>query len=155
MIAFHAAARRKIRRTPQHQIESFLGVQHPRLAEVSLADLITHLKPVPLCRLSRQPHAVRLRLHGYQSRGRQSPCRNHSHGSQAAAKVEYCPGSRTPARAIPRGQHVVRRETMPILQLKEAEVAADGIERLARFGCRLAGLGSRRNRPRLSPALEE
>src|SRR5882672_338713 len=132
MVTFHAAARRKIRWTSEHQVKALIVSQHSRFAKIPLLDFVTRLKPVPLSRLSRQQHALFLGFNRHEPRARQSPRSNHSHRADPAAEVECRPRSRTPTCAIPCRQHVVRRETVAVLELKKAKVAADGVERLAR-----------------------
>src|SRR4030095_10862966 len=124
---------------------------HAGLPEVPFSNVIAVRQGVVACRLSGERHTLRLSFDGDKSCSWHSPRGNHRHCSDTATEVQRCLRRGTPSRAIPRGEDVVRGKAVPVPQLEQAEVAADRVESLARFG---NAAESRRNRPWLSPTLE-
>src|SRR5262245_16711034 len=92
MVTLQSAARWKIRRTAEHEIKALLRAQYTR-PEISLADFVAFVQPVPTRRLAGKPHAFGLRLDSDEARTRQAPRRNHPHGANATAKIEHGAGA--------------------------------------------------------------
>src|SRR4030095_1551633 len=93
----------------------------------------------------------RLDFDGDKSCARHSPRGNHPHCSDAAAEVQRCLRRGTPGRAVPCGEDVVGGKAVPVPQLEQAEMAADGVECFVWFE---NAAEARRNRPGLSPTFE-
>jgi hypothetical protein len=151
VITFEAAACRKVRRTAQYEIEAFIGTQGLGVAKVGVANVEPRFEPVPASRFAREPDAFFLGFDSDEACAVKPPRRNHRHRPDTAAKVQDGPCGRTPTRSVPRSQDVVRREAMALLQLKEAKITADRIERFTRLKRRPMALGAGRERPGLRP----
>src|SRR5690349_4999364 len=131
MFPLDAGAWRKVRRTAEHEVEALLGAQQEPFAEVAVADLVALLEPVVGGALLRQPDALLLRLDGDEAGAWQPPRRNHRDRADPRTEIEHTGRRRRPRRAVPRGQHVVGREAVARRELKDPEVPADRVERLA------------------------
>ncbi len=143
----------KIRRAPQHEIEALVGRERVRRTEVGVPDVVALDQPVVRGRLACQPHAFLLRLDGHETGPGKPPRGNHADRPDARAEVEHAGRRRRPRRAVPRGEHVVGGETVSLAELKDAEVTADGVERLVAGHIRRRRR-TWRDRARLRPALE-
>src|SRR5579884_1035333 len=151
MDPFDSRAKGEIRRAAENEIESSGRVEHGGFAEVAMADFVTVFKSIVTRRFPGEPDAFILRLNRHEPRTGQSPRRNHPDRADATAKIERGTGGRAPRRAVPCGEDVVGGEAMAVAQLKDAEVAADGIERFVFRRLDAAG----RHRTRLGPAFEK
>ena len=115
---------------PSTRSKRSVSAKRRRRRESRLTNVVAIGQPVVGRRLSRQPHALGLRLDRDDARARQPPRGDHADGADAGAEVEDRRRGRRPRRSVPRRQHVVGREPVTVAQLKDAEVSADGVERL-------------------------
>src|SRR5277367_4603278 len=127
MLAFHASARRKIRRAAGDEIEFLIGMNNSLRTKITCADFVAIFNSVVVCRFSGEHHAFTLRLDGHKFRAGQTPRANHADRADAATEVERGACGWTPSRAIPRGQNIVGGKAMAVAQLEQAEMSADGV----------------------------
>jgi len=133
VIAFDAAARGKVRRTTEDEIELFIGFESVCVPEVTVANIETILKAVPLDGFAGEADAFILRFHGDEASGLQTPRSDESDGADATAEIEDAAGGGGPRRAVPGSEDVVGGKTVALLELENTEVTADGIQRLSGF----------------------
>jgi hypothetical protein len=153
MIAFDAAARRKVRWAAKHQIELLVRPERVIRSEVREPNFVSRVQTVIGRRFSSEANALLLRFDRNDARPRQPPGSDHPDGSDAGTEVENPRRTRRPRRPVPRRQHIVGGEPMAIAKLKDAEVTADGVECFAGPYLR-SRIGAWRNDARLHPTLE-
>ncbi len=154
MIAFNAAARRKVGRTGQNEIEPIFLAQDAGLAEIALADFVAIFQAVPAGRLSRQRDTFFLGFDRKEPRARKTPCRNHSYGPDPASEIEHGAGTWTPCRSVPCGQNVVGGKPMSLPELKDSEVTADGVQSFPSLDFRSLTERAGRDGARFGPTFE-
>jgi hypothetical protein len=133
VIAFNAAPERKIGRTAEGEIKFFIGLENVRIAEVGVTNVETILKAVPLDGFAREPNALFLRFNRDEARKWQTPGGDQRDSADSTAEIECVTSGGAPGCAVPGSEDVVRGKTMAILQLEDAEVAANRIQGLTGF----------------------
>lgn len=131
MVAVGAGLEREIRRAAENEVEALVGVENAGIAKIALADVVAREQAVVSSGFSCQGNAFGLGFDGDEVCERQAPGGGHADGTNAAAEVKYAAGGGTPAGAVPGCQHVVGGKTMAALELEDAKVAAEGIDRFA------------------------